>query len=77
VFWFETGFGGGYLMKGNLVFNQVRETGDHGPFNSVSTIHIHHSHPPFTSTIHIRHSPPPFTSAIHLLIHRTPVPDFV
>jgi hypothetical protein len=20
-------------MKGNLVFNQVRETGDHGPFN--------------------------------------------
>jgi len=28
------GFAGGNLLKGNLVFNMVRETGDHGPFNS-------------------------------------------
>ena len=31
---FNDGFGGGNLMKGNLLFNYVRETGDHGPFNS-------------------------------------------
>ena len=28
------GFGGGNLLKNNLIFNMVRETGDHGPFNS-------------------------------------------
>jgi hypothetical protein len=28
------GFGGGNLIKGNVLFNQVRETGDHGPYNS-------------------------------------------
>jgi hypothetical protein len=33
------GFGGGNAIRGNLVFNQVRETGDHGPFNSVSISH--------------------------------------
>ena len=27
---FNDGFGGNSLMTGNLVFNQVRETGDHG-----------------------------------------------
>ena len=27
---FNDGFAGGNLVKGNLVFNQVRETGDHG-----------------------------------------------
>jgi hypothetical protein len=31
---FNDGFGGNYEMKGNLIFNTVRETGDHGPFNS-------------------------------------------
>jgi len=31
---FNDGFGGGNLVEGNLVFNMVRETGDHGPFNS-------------------------------------------
>jgi len=31
---FNDGFGGGNLMEGNLIFNMVRETGDHGPFNS-------------------------------------------
>merc|ERR1712232_1293424 len=31
---FNDGFGGGNLMRGNLLFNHVRETGDHGPFNS-------------------------------------------
>lgn len=28
------GFGGGDLLKGNLITNCVRESGDHGPFNS-------------------------------------------
>ena len=31
---FNDGFGGGNLIKNNLIFNMVRETGDHGPFNS-------------------------------------------
>ena len=31
---FNDGFGGGNLLKNNLMFNMVRETGDHGPFNS-------------------------------------------
>lgn len=31
---FNDGFGGGDLMKGNLIANCVRESGDHGPFNS-------------------------------------------
>lgn len=31
---FNDGFGGGNILQNNLVFNQVRETGDHGPFNS-------------------------------------------
>merc|ERR1711907_664492 len=28
------GFGGGSLVEGNLMFNTVMESGDHGPFNS-------------------------------------------
>ena len=31
---FNDGFGGGNLIENNLVFNMVRETSDHGPFNS-------------------------------------------
>ena len=31
---FNDGFGGGNLLEDNLVFNMVRETQDHGPFNS-------------------------------------------
>ena len=31
---FNDGFGGGNLLKNNLIFNTVRETGDHGAFNS-------------------------------------------
>eukprot|EP00937_MAST-01D_sp_MAST-1D-sp2_P004825 g4825.t1 len=31
---FNDGFGGGDVMKGNLIANCVRESGDHGPFNS-------------------------------------------
>ena len=31
---FNDGFGGSNLVKNNLIFNMVRETGDHGPFNS-------------------------------------------
>ena len=31
---FNDGFGGGNFLKNNLIFNMVRETGDHGPFNS-------------------------------------------
>eukprot|EP01062_Namystynia_karyoxenos_P011319 TRINITY_DN14045_c0_g1_i2.p1 TRINITY_DN14045_c0_g1~~TRINITY_DN14045_c0_g1_i2.p1 ORF type:complete len:875 (+),score=181.70 TRINITY_DN14045_c0_g1_i2:105-2627(+) len=31
---FNDGFGGGNSVEGNLLFNHVRETGDHGPFNS-------------------------------------------
>ena len=31
---FNDGFGGGNFVHGNLLFNFVRETGDHGPFNS-------------------------------------------
>lgn len=31
---FNDGFGGGNVMMRNLLFNYVRETGDHGPFNS-------------------------------------------
>ena len=31
---FNDGFGSGNLLKNNLIFNIVRETGDHGPFNS-------------------------------------------
>jgi len=30
------GFGGGNILKGNVLFNGVRETGDHGPYNSKS-----------------------------------------
>ena len=31
---FNDGFGGGHFMENNLLFNWVRETSDHGPFNS-------------------------------------------
>eukprot|EP01061_Rhynchopus_euleeides_P006089 TRINITY_DN1516_c0_g1_i1.p1 TRINITY_DN1516_c0_g1~~TRINITY_DN1516_c0_g1_i1.p1 ORF type:complete len:336 (+),score=148.72 TRINITY_DN1516_c0_g1_i1:129-1010(+) len=31
---FNDGFGGGDVMEGNLLANCVRESGDHGPFNS-------------------------------------------
>ena len=31
---FNDGFGGGNFLKNNLIFNMVRETGDHGPVNS-------------------------------------------
>jgi hypothetical protein len=31
---FNDGFFGSHRMEGNLIFNMVRETGDHGPFNS-------------------------------------------
>ena len=31
---FNDGFGGGNRLENNLVFNMVRETNDHGPFNS-------------------------------------------
>jgi len=31
---FNDGMGGGHVVEGNLLFNMVRETGDHGPFNS-------------------------------------------
>ncbi len=31
---YNDGFFGGYEMSRNLLFNHVRETGDHGPFNS-------------------------------------------
>ena len=31
---FNDGFFGAYNLTGNLLFNHVRETGDHGPFNS-------------------------------------------
>ena len=31
------GFGGGNLLRGNVVFNSVRETGDHGPYNASTT----------------------------------------
>ena len=31
---FNDGFGGGNILENNLMFNLVRETGDHGPFNS-------------------------------------------
>ena len=31
---FNDGFGGGHLVERNLLFNAVRETGDHGAFNS-------------------------------------------
>jgi hypothetical protein len=30
----QDGFGGGNRMEGNLCFNSVRETGDHGCYNS-------------------------------------------
>ena len=31
---FNDGMGGGDLIRGNLIANCVRESGDHGPFNS-------------------------------------------
>ena len=31
---FNDGFGGGNILENNLMFNMVRETGDHGTFNS-------------------------------------------
>ena len=31
---FNDGFGGGSVVSNNLLFNSVRETDDHGPFNS-------------------------------------------
>ena len=31
---FNDGFGGGNRVENNLIFNMVRETNDHGPFNS-------------------------------------------
>ena len=30
------GFGGGHVLKGNVIFNQVLESGDHGPINTWS-----------------------------------------
>ena len=30
---FNDGYGGGDLIQFNIVFNMVRETGDHGSFN--------------------------------------------
>ena len=35
---FNDGMGGGNTVEGNLIFNMVRETDDHGPFNSWSRI---------------------------------------
>lgn len=35
---FNDEFGGGHLMTDNLWFNAVRETGDHGPFNSYNRL---------------------------------------
>ena len=37
---FNDGFGGGHHVQGNLIFNMVRETGDHGPFNSCIDVHL-------------------------------------
>ena len=34
---FNDGFGGGHFLSGNVVFNAVRETGDHGPLNRFAT----------------------------------------
>jgi len=58
---FLDGFGGGNLIEGNLAFNFVRETGDHGPFNSwdrqpyLTTVRLGDDEPPSliaaTSTI--------------------------
>eukprot|EP01083_Nonionella_stella_P316553 1148432_1 len=31
---FNDGFGGGNIIRNNLIINAVRESGDHGPFNS-------------------------------------------
>ena len=31
---FNDGYGGGHTVRNNLAFNVVRETADHGPFNS-------------------------------------------
>ena len=42
---FNDGFGGGNLMTRNLIFNYVRETGSHGPFNSWDR-------QPFLTTVH-------------------------
>jgi hypothetical protein len=35
---FNDEFGGGHLMTENLFFNAVRETADHGPFNSYNRL---------------------------------------
>ena len=42
---FNDGFGGGNLMEKNLIFNYVRDTGSHGPFNSWDR-------QPFLTTVH-------------------------
>jgi hypothetical protein len=38
---FLDGFGGGSLVESNALWNWVRETGDHGPFNSCELLRNH------------------------------------
>ena len=47
---FNDGFGGGNLVEGNLVFNMVRETLEHGPFNSWDR-------QPYLTTVEDGHTP--------------------
>ena len=37
---FNDGFGGGNEVTQNLIFSTCRESGDHGPFNSVRIVQL-------------------------------------
>ena len=47
---FNDGFGGGNKVENNLIFNMVRETSDHGPFNSWDRV-------PYITTVKDGHTP--------------------
>ena len=56
---FNDGLGGGNRVENNLIFNMVRETNDHGPFNSWDRL-------PYITTVKDGHTPSldPATSTI-------------
>ena len=49
------GFGGGTVMRGNLIFNTVRETGDHGPVRAAICVGV--APPNGRATARLRRTP--------------------
>ena len=57
---FNDGFGGGNKMMNNLIFNMVRETSDHGAFNSWDR-------QPYVTTVHDGHTPSLFPALSYII----------